>query len=95
VGLLSAHRIQYIRNGRVIGIRLYAVEPNGCMERVGFRNGDIIRQIDDTKIDLPNSETVEESSAALHPHEAALQTAKLITIERLGTKMTFQCAKSK
>ena len=94
-GLLSARRIQYARNGRIIGIRLYAVESNGCMERVGFKNGDIIRQIDDTKIDFPDSGNFEEVSATLHPHEAALQTAKLVTIERFGTMMTVQCNKSK
>jgi general secretion pathway protein C len=42
-----------IHDGDTVGFRLYSVRPGGSLEALGFRNGDIIRTINDLELSSP------------------------------------------
>lgn len=48
--LAGARSVPYFRKGEQVGIRLFAVDPQGRCSDAGFENGDMLIKIDDEKI---------------------------------------------
>jgi len=49
----SARIVPEIRDGHSVGFRLYAVRADGPLAWLGFRNGDVIRTINDQDLSTP------------------------------------------
>lgn len=43
--LTQARAVPYFKDGKSIGLRLFAVKPGSLFERIGLRNGDILKSI--------------------------------------------------
>jgi general secretion pathway protein C len=43
--LTQARAVPYFKDGKSVGLRLFAVKPGSLFERIGLRNGDILKSI--------------------------------------------------
>ncbi|RMD86386.1 MAG: hypothetical protein D6808_03470 [Candidatus Dadabacteria bacterium] len=43
--LQQARAVPYFKNGRSVGLRLFAIRPNSFYSKIGLRNGDILKKI--------------------------------------------------
>jgi len=50
--LSSARAVPYFREGKLIGLRLFAIRSGSALEALGFCNGDIVEAIDGRKLEL-------------------------------------------
>lgn len=47
----EARGVPYFRDGRQVGLRLFAIKQNGIVEAIGLKNGDVVLQIDGELVD--------------------------------------------
>jgi general secretion pathway protein C len=77
----SARMVPEIRDGRVVGFRLYAVRADGPLPRLGFQNGDVIRAINGVDLTTPEQ--------ALEVYAAVRSAAHVsVALERNGEPIT-------
>ena len=43
----------FLQNGKAIGFRLFNVRKGSIFERMGIKNGDVVREVNGTVIDSP------------------------------------------
>ena len=51
--LSQARAVPYFRNGKSIGMRLFAIRRGSLYEKLGLKNGDIIKAVNDSNISDP------------------------------------------
>ncbi len=51
--LSQARAVPYFRNGKSIGMRLFAIRRGSLYEKLGMKNGDIILSVNDTSVNDP------------------------------------------
>lgn len=51
--LSQARAVPYFRNGQSIGMRLFAIRRGSLYEKIGLRNGDIIKMVNDNSVSDP------------------------------------------
>jgi len=49
--LTQARAVPYFKDGKPIGVRLYAVKPESIFSKLGLRNGDILKSINGNNLD--------------------------------------------
>jgi type II secretion system protein C len=49
----SARIVPEVRDGQVVGLRLYSVLPGGRFDRIGLRNGDLVRTVNGLPLSSP------------------------------------------
>ncbi len=78
--LSQARAVPYFRNGQSVGMRLYAIKAGSLYEKIGLKNSDIIKQI--------NNNAVNDPSKALKLFED-LKTQRSISVgvERNGQEL--------
>jgi S1-C subfamily serine protease len=52
-GTHSARIVPEVRDGAVVGFRLYSVQPGGLLAQLGIRNGDLLRRLNDRAFGSP------------------------------------------
>lgn len=52
--LSQARAVPYFRNGQSIGMRLYAIKSGSLYEKLGLKNSDIIKQINNSPVNDPS-----------------------------------------
>lgn len=52
--LSQARAVPYFRNGQSIGMRLYAIKAGSLYEKLGLKNSDIIKQINNNPVNDPS-----------------------------------------
>ena len=52
--LSQARAVPYFRNGKSIGMRLFAIRKSSLYEKIGLKNGDIIKSINDNSVADPS-----------------------------------------
>ena len=77
----SARIVPEIRDGRASGFRLYSVRPNGPLDRLGFRSGDLIMSAN--ALDISSPEKALEAYARLKAADAFV-----VALERNGDSLT-------
>jgi len=48
--LQQARAVPYFKNGKSIGLRLFAIRPGSLYEKIGLQNGDILKKINSTDL---------------------------------------------
>ena len=81
--LVQARAVPYFRNGESIGMRLFAIKRGSLYEKLGLKNGDIIRSINDTSLSDP-------AQALKLFEELKDQRAIEVTLERAGQEKNLQ-----
>ena len=81
--LSQARAVPYFKNGKSIGMRLFAIRRGSLYEKLGLKNGDIIKDV--------NQHSLTDPSQALKIFEE-LKSERSITLqlERKGADKTFQ-----
>lgn len=51
--LSQARAVPYFRNGQSVGMRLFAIRKDSLYEKIGLKNGDIIKSVNDTSVSDP------------------------------------------
>lgn len=51
--LSQARAVPYFKNGVSVGMRLFAIRPESLYEKIGLKNGDILKEINDASIADP------------------------------------------
>lgn len=51
--LSQARAVPYFRNGKSIGMRLFAIRKGSLYEKLGLKNGDILKSVNDTSLSDP------------------------------------------
>jgi general secretion pathway protein C len=69
--LTQARAVPYFKDGQSVGLRLFAVKPGSLFERIGLKNGDILKSI--------NGNTLGDLSQAIKLFET-LKQEKSITV---------------
>ena len=49
--LVESRSVPYFKNGSMYGIRLFAIKRNSLVSDLGFKNGDIIKELDDRPVE--------------------------------------------
>jgi general secretion pathway protein C len=52
--LSQARAVPYFRNGKSIGMRLFAIRKGSMYEKLGLKNGDIIKSVNDNSLSDPS-----------------------------------------
>jgi type II secretion system protein C len=52
--LSQARAVPYFRNGQSIGMRLYAIKSGSLYEKIGLKNSDVIKEINNTQVNDPS-----------------------------------------
>ena len=81
--LVQARAVPYFRNGESIGMRLFAIKRGSLYEKLGLKNGDIIRSINDTSLSDP-------AQALKLFEELKDQRSIEVTLERTGQQKNLQ-----
>ena len=75
--LSQARAVPYFRNGKSIGMRLFAIRRGSLYEKLGLKNGDILKSINDNSLSDP-------SQAIKLFEELKSERAIYTTVERAG-----------
>jgi general secretion pathway protein C len=83
--LTQARAVPYFRNGQSIGMRLYAIKAGSLYEKLGLKNSDIIKEIN-------NSPVTDPSKALKLFEDLKSQRSIAVGVEREGqdTKLNYQ-----
>ncbi len=69
--------VPYFREGKMIGLRFFAIRRGGILEKFGLRNGDILLSVDGQNIDSPqNLEKILFGKSKLKDRELMIERAK-------------------
>lgn len=79
----SARIIPAFRDGKPIGVRLYAIRPNSALDRLGFQNGDTLLAINGLELSTP-----EKVLGAVTKLRSA--SSLTVSLERRTKPMTMQ-----
>jgi type II secretion system protein C len=52
--LSQARAVPYFRNGQSIGMRLYAIKSGSLYEKIGLKNSDVIKEINNSQVNDPS-----------------------------------------
>jgi type II secretion system protein C len=81
--LSEARAVPYFRNGESIGMRLYAIKSGSLYEKLGLKNSDVIREI--------NNKPVNDPSKALKLFEDLKSERSIsVSVERSGEDIQLQ-----
>lgn len=53
--LMQARAVPYIVDGKIAGFRLFRIKPGSLYEKIGLKNGDIVKAINGVPIDSPET----------------------------------------
>ncbi len=82
--LSQARAVPFFRNGKSIGMRLFAIRRKGIHDKMGLKNGDIILAI--------NGKTPSDPAESLKIYEALNAKGQAsIVVERNGQKISYSC----
>lgn len=80
--LSQARAVPYFRNGKSIGMRLFAIRQGSLYDKLGLKNGDIIRKV--------NGENVSDPTQALQVFNLLKDDKSInVTVERRGGEQTL------
>lgn len=83
--LSQARAVPYFRNGESIGMRLFAIRKGSLYEKLGLKNGDIVKAVNDNNIGDPTQ--------ALKLFEQLKNERKIrVVMERAGEEKTISYA---
>ena len=77
--LNGARAVPYFRDGAPVGMRLFAIKPGSRWERFGLENGDIVLEVDGSKL----------TDVTIGKLAEALTSARQIKVERNRTEMVI------
>lgn len=81
--LTQARAVPYFREGRAIGLRMFAIRSGSLFEKVGLRNGDILKSI--------NGNSLADLSQAMKLFERLKEERSLsVTLERNNEETEFK-----
>ena len=49
----QARAVPFFRDGKTIGFRVFAIKPGSVFERIGLKNGDIVRRVNGVELTDP------------------------------------------
>jgi membrane-associated protease RseP (regulator of RpoE activity) len=79
---MSARVVPEMRDGFLVGVRLYSVAADGPLARLGLRNGDVLQSVDGIRLESP--ERALDAYARLHSARRPV-----LVIEREGRPLTL------
>ena len=81
--LTQARAVPYFKDGRPIGVRLYAIKPDSIFSKLGLQNGDILKSI--------NGNNLDDFNQAVKLFEKLRDEKSIaVTLERNGTTREFK-----
>lgn len=81
--LSQARAVPYFRNGKSIGMRLFAIRRGSLYEKLGLKNGDILLSINENNLNDP-------SQALKLFNQLKTEKEINVSVERSGTKKNIQ-----
>lgn len=81
--LSQARAVPYFRNGKSMGMRLFAIQKGSLYEKLGLKNGDIIKSVNDNSLSDP-------SQALKIFNQLKDERSIYLAVERTGQEMDLR-----